>query len=552
MPRLQTFADYASTAIKNARSYESSRQRAEEMAALVLAASAVSKSLETMQVLNFIAEQMTKTLRIQTCLISSYDPDLERITFLVEHGLKNLTLLSKWRQLDLTRDFPITKGVVESNIPFQIQADAPELTPIQRQFMEEAQVNTLLLLPLVTQDRTIGLVVLVDEANDRVFNAREIALGLSLASHAAIALENAHLYQQLQEHAAELEARVQIRTQELQEATEYIEGILTSVPDAVFVLNDQDHLIRANQAGERLLTQAQSIELDLFNPKLLQILESGSGPDIQSILEVQEKAYQGLSSQLLNDEGHPSGQIIVFRDVTQFRKLDQVKTQFVSDVSHELRTPLTNLTLYLGLLSNVQDQNKQNEYIQTLHRETERLTHLIEDLLTISRLEASQIHFHVHPTDINQLTEDLIWDRTNLAKQKSIDLDFIPSNNISLASADENLLTQAISNLITNAINYTQPGGRINVYTVQPESDWITIQISDTGVGIPPEELEHIFNRFYRGRASQLTGAQGTGLGLAISEEIIHRLGGKITLEFIPGKGSSFTIWLKSVSDSLL
>ena len=110
--------------------------------------------------------------------------------------------------------------------------------------------------------------------------------------------------------------------------------------------------------------------------------------------------------------------------------------------------------------------------------------------------------------------------------------------------------SQAISNLLTNAINYTQQGGSIQAFTAQPEPGWVTIHIADTGVGIPPEELEHIFDRFYRGHASLQTGAEGTGLGLAISEEIIHRMDGKITLESIPDKGSTFTIWLKFASDS--
>lgn len=552
LPRLQTFADYASTAIKNARTFESSQRRAEEMAALVIAASAVSKSLDFMQVLQIIAEQMTKVLQVKACAISDYDPIKNQITLLLEHTPDDWKVNADWYQPYDLEQYPLTRHVLENNEPIQLRINDPKIDESEKLYMEKTGIGSLLMLPLVSQDRTIGLVELIDTEKERLFSSRSIALGLSLASHAATAIENAGLYRRLQEHASELEESVQKRTQQLQAATDYIEGILASVPDAIFVIDPNQQVVRANQAGERLLQQAQATGLDLFNPQLLEILEKEGGPNVQSIIEVQGKAYQARSSQLRSTDNQTKGQVIIFRDVTHFRELDQMKTQFVSDVSHELRTPLTNLTLYLGLLTTVRDAKKQSDYILTLQRETDRLTHLIEDLLTISRLEASRIRFQIRPTDINQLLENLVCDRAILAAQKEIQLDFTPYEELSLASADKNMLTQALSNLLTNAVNYTLPSGSIHVFTAQPEPDWISIQISDTGVGIPPEEIEHIFDRFYRGSASQQTGAEGTGLGLAISEEIIHRMGGKISLVSTPGAGSTFTIWLRAASGEML
>jgi len=543
--RAQTFADYASTAIKNARDYENSRQRAEEMAALVAAASAVSKNLDFMEVIQIVAEQMTKTLQVQACMIAAYNPEEDSISSIVELHPEDWEINPRWLHIEPLSDYPATQNVIKTNTPLQLRAEDPDLSPLLKTFFEETHTKTLLMLPLTTQDQTIGLVMLLDAIKTRKFSVRELTLGLTLASHAATALENARLYRQLQEYTAALEERVQQRTHALQEATEYIEGLLASVPDAVFVLDQKNQFVRVNHAGEILMTQAQNIGIDLFNPELLKILEGSSGPDLQSILEIQERAYQAHSSQLLSDEGEPNGQIIVFRDVTHFRELDQMKTQFVSDVSHELRTPLTNLTLYLGLLSSVKDSVKQNEYLLTLQRETERLTHLIEDLLTISRLEANRIHFQIRATNLNRLIEQLVCDRTILAAQKEIKLHFEPNRHLPLASVDENMLTQAVSNLLTNATNYTLPGGTISVNLAQPDDHWLTIKITDTGVGISPDEAEQVFDRFYRGSSSQQTGAEGTGLGLSISQEIIHRLNGKITLETTPGEGSTFTIWLK-------
>jgi signal transduction histidine kinase len=159
-------------------------------------------------------------------------------------------------------------------------------------------------------------------------------------------------------------------------------------------------------------------------------------------------------------------------------------------------------------------------------------------------LEAGRIQFQIRPIDINPLVETLVSDRIFLTAQKEIRLEFFPTSDLPLAAIDENMLTQAISNLLTNAANYTQPGGSIRVTTSQPEPGWVAIQISDTGVGISPEECTRIFDRFYRGRASHVTGAEGTGLGLAISQEILQQMDGKITFESTPGEGSTFTLWL--------
>lgn len=123
--------------------------------------------------------------------------------------------------------------------------------------------------------------------------------------------------------------------------------------------------------------------------------------------------------------------------------------------------------------------------------------------------------------------------------------------NLPPALGDERLLNQAISNLLTNAINYTPPGGSIDLKTAFVRSSageaWVTVEVSDDGTGILPSEMEHIFERFYRGSASKKTKAPGTGLGLPISREIIERMGGKITVQTTPGKGSKFTVWLKAM-----
>ncbi len=270
-------------------------------------------------------------------------------------------------------------------------------------------------------------------------------------------------------------------------------------------------------------------------------------PDERTLIEVQGRAYQPLASQL-SLEGHPTGRVLVFRDVTRFQELDKMKTQFVSDVSHELRTPLTNMTIYLGLLNAVEEPQKRSLYLETMQRETERLTHLIEDLLTISRLEAGRVDIFIKPIDVNRLVCELINDRVFMAGMRGINLECTTAPDLPLALADQRLLNQAISNLLTNAIHYTPVDGTVRVQTGlvrEGEASWVTVQVIDDGYGIPEEERAQIFERFFRGTASLQTKAPGTGLGLPISKEIVERMQGKITVESQVGKGSIFTLWLR-------
>ncbi len=225
---------------------------------------------------------------------------------------------------------------------------------------------------------------------------------------------------------------------------------------------------------------------------------------------------------------------------------DRLKTQFVADVSHELRTPLTNIRLYLELIGQA-NRERFAEYLETLNRETERLVDLIEDLLAISRLDAG-----THPPqpvflNLNELARGLVADRKRLFDERRIEASFLPDDHLPGVLADERMLSQVVANLMTNAMNYTLPGGRVSIGTGVAADDgakWVTLRVTDTGLGIPVDEVEHVFERFYRGTASRRMGTPGTGLGLSICKEILSRHKGRISVHSRAGEGSTFTIWL--------
>jgi signal transduction histidine kinase len=227
------------------------------------------------------------------------------------------------------------------------------------------------------------------------------------------------------------------------------------------------------------------------------------------------------------------------------RQADRFKSQFVSDVSHELRTPLSNIRLYLDLLTLGKDERFET-YLDTLTRETERLSRLIDDLLTISRIDVGAAAPMRITCDLNEIARALVQDRMRLFANRGLTLQFEPEDDLDPILGDERMLAQVVANLLTNALQYT-PHGNVTVSTARREADgraWCTLSVSDTGLGIAAEEQSRIFERFYRGESSRRVRAPGTGLGLAICTEIAQRHGGKITLESEPGKGSRFTVWL--------
>jgi signal transduction histidine kinase len=230
----------------------------------------------------------------------------------------------------------------------------------------------------------------------------------------------------------------------------------------------------------------------------------------------------------------------------QARVAERLKTQFVADVSHELRTPLANIQLYLELLSFGNPERFSN-YLETLMRETGRLAVLIEDLLAISRLDAGTDHLDQTPHDINKLTIGLVEDRKRMLAEKSLQVILELADDLPQVLVDERLLTQAIAALITNAMQYTRPSGRITLRSCAQDwegQSWVTLIVSDTGIGIPPDEQARLFERFYRGSASRIMSVPGTGLGLAIAGEIMERHGGRISVESQVDQGSHFTLWL--------
>ncbi|MCA9955320.1 MAG: response regulator [Anaerolineales bacterium] len=229
----------------------------------------------------------------------------------------------------------------------------------------------------------------------------------------------------------------------------------------------------------------------------------------------------------------------------QLKSLDILKSKFVSDVSHELRNPITNLTLYLELLEFAPPE-KQTKYFNTLRNQVRRLSNLVEEILTLSRLESNKYHHLYQPVDFNYLIQQVVNVHKPRAKSKQIKLSFSPATPLPPALGEPNQLTQIVTNLLDNALNYTNQG-TIQVTTALHQNQTqaeIELCVSDTGMGIPQEDLPHIFERFYRGSKIDRETLVGTGLGLGIVSEIVNLHNGRIDVSSTPNQGTTFIVHL--------
>ena len=231
----------------------------------------------------------------------------------------------------------------------------------------------------------------------------------------------------------------------------------------------------------------------------------------------------------------------------KLQELDALKSKFVSDVSHELRTPISNISIYLEMLEDILSKlgnnlpSKTLEFLKIVRNETSRLTKLITDVLSTSRLEQAMTNIEMQVVDVNPIVRDVVEANRLKAESKEIALSLSETNATPKLFAEPDQLKQVFTNLIANAVNYT-PKGSIHVSTKVNDQNEFVFQIKDTGMGIASKDIEHLFERFYRGQQASRSSIPGTGLGLAITKEIVEAHQGAIQVESELNVGTTFTI----------
>ena len=247
-------------------------------------------------------------------------------------------------------------------------------------------------------------------------------------------------------------------------------------------------------------------------------------------------------SEIPSKHGGRSGVVLILQDVTQFRELDKMKSDFMAAVSHEFRTPLTSVNMGVDILRQKllgPLTKAQEELLDTSKQDCERLTKLVRELLQLSKLESGKVEMREDIVEVRRVIESTLQPLYLPFREKGVELRFAVENHVPQLLGDEQQFSWVISNLVTNALRYTDRGGSVEVSAV-PDGDSVLIRVEDTGRGIPAEHLNSIFDKFVQVKQSADSTPGSVGLGLAIAKEIVELYGGKIWVESELNRGTAF------------
>ncbi len=355
--------------------------------------------------------------------------------------------------------------------------------------------------------------------------------------------------------AAELKTNITA----LSDEKEKLESILRYMTDGVMAFDRNGQVLHINKAAAKMLdiNENDAISFDEFFKPLVSVtveevyFKSNSG--ISRDFQVSGKNLQVffVLTSLEKSLKHKSTIIAVIHDNTELEKLEMNRREFVANVSHELKTPLTTVKSYAETLIEADSIPKemQNTFLNIIVQEADRMNRLVYDLLLLSKLNYNNNKTETEPVDVHGLIGDILR-RMHLAmEEKHQSLSLSIPENIPKVAGSRDKLEQVFVNIISNAVKYTDEGGKITVYAGEMY-DYVFVKVIDTGMGIPEEDLPFIFDRFYRVDKARSRAAGGTGLGLAIAKEIVESHGGKISVASKVGEGTEFTINLPVYKES--
>jgi PAS domain S-box-containing protein len=515
------------------------RKRFEEGQHFLLEAGAeLSSSLDYRATLATVARLAVPRVA-DWCSVEVVEPDGEIVQIAVEH--------SDPAKVDLARElrarYPPQPGAKEGEAAVIELGQAqlvPEITDEMLasapagdghlEVMRKLGLRSWLCVPLIVHGRTLGAVSLAAAESGRIFDETDLQLGELLARRVALAIDNARLYEEAEQRARASRA-------------------LQAIADGVALLDDDGHVLLWNDAAEaitgvprqKVIGRKASEVLPLDPHAAAAKVRDGSQPETVPVPIEVEAREPWLSVSRVRFE---RGTVYAFRDVTQERALEELRSDMVATVSHELRTPLAAIygaAMTLDQRDSELPEDVRRNLMRVIADESERLVQIVGVILLANHLDSGQLKLSVEQVDAVELTAGVV-EAAGLHLPGDVTIDFRPPSRLPKVAADEQQLRQVLVNLVENAVKYSPGGGAITI-TLTTQDPYVEWAIRDQGLGIPPSERRRIFEKFYRVDPNMTQGIGGTGLGLYICRELVHRLDGRIWADAgEDGKGSTFFV----------
>lgn len=413
-----------------------------------------------------------------------------------------------------------------------------------------------ILQPLVYREQVVGVLAVINEHTQVPFEARHVRLCESIAAQIAAAVENIRLYRRLEQKVEDLNRALQ----EQEKEASLREAILESAAEGIIVTDREGRAIRMNAAAEKILGVSRdrllgrSVQAILTQAMLPDLDEMASlTSPLDALFELEGKQVAVSAAPVRLSSGETVGFVALMRDVTREVQAESAKREFIATVSHELRTPLTAIlgyseALYGGMVGSLTPT--QSTFIRIIHENARRLVAIANNLIAMAETEQGRLRLNYMPTDLALIAAEVVESFIPRMKERQLEWRLEVDEELPLVEVDPVRIRQVLTNLVSNAVKFTYPGGRITVgVATVPEPggespQFCRIWVQDTGIGIPLEEQSRIWERFYRSEDPLRAEAGGLGLGLSIVRTLVEAHGGRVWLESAPGKGSTFTILL--------
>jgi len=522
---------------RQAEVLQEAKQRTIEIAALYDITQDVSAHHDLSELLQSIALRATTLLGGAGCAIFLYEADRDDFQIAVESGV-GMPIGSR-----LSSHEGLGGRVAETMQPLIV--NDYQNWPYRSKSLMQLPIKATVCVPMIRRGELIGVLGVHEViGSSRTFTDADARLLFLFADNAAGAVYNARLMEELKNS----EERFRIAAE--------------CASDIVYDWDMQDDhvvffgtLFGQNWGGDAVLPATREEYSKMVHPDdrenvraaLKNHLESGASYSQEYRIIDSRGASLTISDRataIRNPKGVPVRMIGVVSDITERKKAEKMKSDFVSFVTHQLRTPLSGIKWMLELASgDVEDPEEMKSFVQDARASTDRLIRLVNDLLDVSRLERGALQVHHSEIDLADLTRSVLGEISPLMQEKGQDVSVQTGEDLSSVRADPQMLRQVVLNLISNAMKYTPREGRINI-AVRRAGNRLRWEVTDTGIGIPKSDLGRLFEKFYRAENAQAVETEGTGLGLYLVRLILEQFGGKVWCTSEEGVGSTFAFTL--------